>query len=198
MKRLYPRDNPVLDCYYSQLRKLVYNVGMNWRPSKLTREQMEERRLKGGKMLRTTKLTQEEIAKRLGVSRMSVSKWKGKLESEGIKGLKAQKSSGRPAKLSDEQQQELVTLLSQGALAAGYVTNRWTLKRIKQVIKRNYQVDYHPTSLSRLLKQLGWTPQIPLDRAAERDETLIAAWLKQDWPRIKKIASAQTGHRIYG
>lgn len=169
-----------------------------WRPSKLTRGQMEERRKKGGKLLRAGKLSQKEIARRLGVSRVSVSKWKRQLEAEGQQGLRARVSSGRPAKLSREQQQGLVKVLSQGARAAGYTTERWTLKRVHQVIKREYRVKYHPKYLNRLLRQLGWTPQLPLDQASERDEALIAAWLNRDWPRIKKIASLRAGHRIYG
>jgi transposase len=159
---------------------------------------MEERRMKGGKMLRANKLTQYEIAERLGVSRISVSKWKRQLQAEGSKGLKARKSSGRPVKLSGQQQQDLLKVLSRGARDAGYPTERWTLKRVQQVIKREYQVSYHPKYLSRLLKQLGWTPQLPLDRALERDEILIAAWLKRDWPRIKKITSLRSGHHIHG
>jgi putative transposase len=75
----------------------------NWQPSKLTRWQMEERRKKGGKMLRAGKLSQTEIAQQLGVSRISVSKWKQHLEAEGLKGLNARRSSGRPAKLSSDQ-----------------------------------------------------------------------------------------------
>ena len=30
--------------------------------------------------------------------------------------------------------------------------------------------------------------------AKERDEDLIAAWLRQDWPRIKKSAAARRNH----
>jgi putative transposase len=171
---------------------------MTWQPSNLTRWQLEERRMKGVKLLQAGKLTQKEIAKRLGVSRVSVSNWKRQLEAEGRKGLKARKSRGRPAKLSSEQQQDLVNLLSKGAIKAGYPTERWTLKRIQQVIRKEYRVTYHPKYLNRLLRHLGWTPQVPLDQAAERDEVLIRAWLKQDWPRIKKIVSSQAGHRVYG
>jgi transposase len=171
---------------------------MNWRPKQLTRWQMEERRMKGVTLLQAGRLSQKEIAKRLSVSRVSVNKWKQHLEAEGRKGLKARTSSGRPAKLSRKQQQDLLCVLSQGAAVVGYPTERWTLKRIQQVIQKNYQVKYHPKYLNRLLRQLGWTPQVPLDRASERDEALIRAWLKQDWPRIKKIASAQSGHYFHG
>ena len=47
-------------------------------------------------------------------------------------------------------------------------------------------MEYHPKYLGRLLKGLGWTQQIPLDQAVEPDEALLRAWLKGDWPRIKK------------
>jgi hypothetical protein len=37
---------------------------MIWTPSKLTREQMEERRLEGGRLLKEGKLSKAEIARR--------------------------------------------------------------------------------------------------------------------------------------
>jgi DNA-binding CsgD family transcriptional regulator len=43
-----------------------------WQPSKLTPEQIEERRMEGGRLLREGNLSQAEIARRLGVSRSLV------------------------------------------------------------------------------------------------------------------------------
>jgi len=43
-----------------------------WRPTHLTSEQMEERRLAGATLLRQGRLSQAEIARKLGVSRASV------------------------------------------------------------------------------------------------------------------------------
>ena len=45
---------------------------MKWKPSYFTREQMEERRREGGRLLREGKLSKVEIARQLGVSRASV------------------------------------------------------------------------------------------------------------------------------
>lgn len=64
--------------------------------------------MQGVKLLRAGRLTQKEIAERLGVSRGSVSNGKRQLEAEGRKGLKARRSSGRPAKLSRKQQQDIL------------------------------------------------------------------------------------------
>jgi putative transposase len=71
-------------------------------------------------------------------------------------------------------------------VAAGFETERWTVPRIATVIQRTFGVRYHPRSLGPALRARGWSRQVPLARARERDEALIAAWLTQDWPRIKR------------
>ncbi len=169
---------------------------MTWQPSRLTREQMEERRLAGVRLLRTNRFTQADIAKQLGVSRAAVSQWAQQLAAGGIRQLRQHKASGRPAKLTRKQQKHLLRLLKKGAQKAGFETNRWTLARIQTVIAREFGVTYHEKYLNRLLRKLDWTPQVPLPRAQERDEAAIAAWLQQDWPRIKKSAATRRRDRL--
>ncbi len=174
---------------YSFSLKLLYNYGMTWHPTKLTRTQLEERRLVGGRLLKQGQLSQVQIARRLGVSRAAVSQWTRQMANGGLPQLHQRISTGRPAQLTSTQQQKLIRELKRGALAAGFTTDRWTLQRIQQLIKRKFKVKYHHHYLSRLLRNLGWTPQYPLPRAKERDDELVEAWLNQDWPRIKKGAS---------
>jgi transposase len=170
---------------------------MGWQPKKLTREQMEERRKQGGKLLRTGQLTQAEIARELGVSRMAVSQWAQQIESQGLRGLTRRRARGRPAKLDKGQQKALKQIIRRGAGAAGLPTERWTLKRIRRVIDEEFGVKYHISSVARLMHELGLTPQQPQARAAERDEALIRAWLSKDWHRIKKSAAARANHRVF-
>jgi len=92
--------------------------------------------------------------------------------------------------------QALIEKLEAGALAAGFPTEQWTQARVKQVIEREFGVSYHRDYISRLLNDLGWSVQKPDPRAIERDEELIRAWLKQDWPRIKKSAAARRRDRV--
>jgi transposase len=80
----------------------------------------------------------------------------------------------------------LLGILARGAMRAGFDTERWTMPRVRIVIQRRWGVTYHTDYLSVRLRDLGWTPQVPADQAAERDEELIRAWLDRDWPRIKK------------
>lgn len=169
---------------------------MTWQPTKLTRIQLEERRLAGGRLLKQGKLSQARIARRLGVSRAAVSQWAQQMDTGGLPQLYQRISAGRPARLTLAQQQELVRQLKRGALAAGFSTDRWTLRRVRHLIRREFKVTYQANYLSRLLRKLGWTPQYPLPRAKERDDELVEAWLRQDWPRIKKGASNWCRNRV--
>lgn len=170
---------------------------MLWKPTHLTREQMEDRRLTGGRMLRQRKWSQSEIARQLGVARMTVSDWVEQLDSGGLRQLHRRKPTGRPCKLTKLQQKALLRLLKRGAQEAGFRSERWTLQRIQVVIEQEFQVRYHPNYVARLLHKRGWSLQVPLPRAKERDEKLIRAWLVHDWPRIKKGTAARRNYRVF-
>lgn len=162
---------------------------MTWTPTHLTRAQLEERRLVGARLLQEGRLSQAAIARQLGVSRTAVSKWANRLRTDGLVGLHRRTPSGRPSKLSPRQKHQLRQRLQQGALQAGFATDRWTLKRVQQLIGRDFTITYHPNYLARLLHQLGFSVQHPVDRALERDDARVERWLKCDWPRIKKSPS---------
>lgn len=76
------------------------------------------------------------------------------------------------------------------ARAAGFESERWTLKRIAAVITREFGVRYHPRYLERPLKAHGFSVQRPASRAKERDELVIAVWPKREWVALKKRRGA--------
>ncbi len=96
--------------------------------------------------------------------------------------------AGRPPRLTAARWRVLARVLTRGARAAGFDTERWTLRRIAVVVKRALGVRYHVRSLGRVLRAHGWSPQRPPTQARERDTALVEAWLTRDWPRIKKGA----------
>lgn len=127
-----------------------------------------------------------QVARTVGTSRASVTRWQQAYQSGGKKALAAKPAPGRPVKLKVAQRQRLTRLLLQGAQQHGYSTDLWTLSRVAQVIARKFGVQYHPRYVWHLLRALGWSCQKPERRARERDEARIAAWRKTEWPRIKK------------
>lgn len=158
---------------------------MAWRPRRLSAEQMEERRRAAVQMLRRGR-SQAEVAREMGVSAAAVSLWNRGVRQRGLRGLKARPRSGRPSRLSPQQWREVRHILRRGAQRAGYGTERWTLRRVAQLIERHFGVHYHPNYLAVPLRQMGLTPQQPPTQAKERQDRLVEAWLKHDWPRIKR------------
>ncbi len=70
--------------------------------------------------------------------------------------------------------------------AYGFRGNVWTCARVAGVIWAEFGVAYHKAHVSRLLKALHWTPQMPVARAAQRHEAVIEQWRIQVWPELKK------------
>ncbi len=159
---------------------------------------MEERRRKGGDLLQAGKQSQAEIARRLGVSRATVSDWAKQVSAGGLRVLRRRSARGRPPRLNSTQKKRLGQILRRGAQAAGFPTERWTMGRVQQIIRREFHVVYHVHYMNRLLERLDWSLQQPLPSAQEQEEELIRAWIKRDWPRIKKSAAARRKYRVFG
>ena len=166
-----------------------------WRPARLTPEQMEERRLAAAAaLLRQGRLSQAAIARRLGVSGASVCRRAATLAQEGRRGLRARPRTGRPGRLDAAAWARLGRLLARGAVAAGFETEQWTLRRIAALVRREFGVAYHSRYLERPLKALGFPVQRPATRARERDGRAIAAWPRRDWAAIKKAGPPRGAH----
>ena len=130
--------------------------------------------------------TQAAVAKVLGTSEASVSRWKQAFDEGGHQALAAKPHPGKPSRLTIRQRKRLAKLLARGARRHGYSTDLWTLARIAEVIAVNFGVDYHPGHVWYLLRSMGWSCQKPERRARERDEQTVAQWRKNDWAHIKK------------
>lgn len=170
---------------------------MGWQPKQLTREQLEERRLEGGRLLLDSDWSQAQIAAHLGVSKAAVCKWKQQLDGHNNDraSLVSRRAPGSTGKLSEKQWQQLLKLLSHGAIkTAGFQTDNWTLSRIQQLILRRFDLRLSTVQIRHHLHRHGWSPQKPQPQASQRDDELVEAWLRQDWPRIKKSLAHQRSH----
>jgi transposase len=129
---------------------------------------------------------QRAIADALGVTKGAVSQWMSAVETGGVEALRARPRTGRPCELTEAQRQRLPEFLAYGAEAYGFRGGVWTCARVGKVIEQEFGIRYHKAHVSRLLKQLDWTPQKPVERAAQRNEALIESWRSEVWPELKK------------
>jgi len=173
---------------------VVAMSGGEWRPTRWPPDQLEDRRLAAATLMRQGPMTQAAIARHLGVSRASVCRWAAAMRERGRRGRRARPRTGRPPRLDARAWARLDRLLAGGAAAAGFGTERWPLKRIAALIRREFGVPHHPRHLERPLQAHGFTVQRPATRARERDETAIAAWPRREWVALKKKGPPRRAH----
>jgi transposase len=150
-----------------------------------TAQSLERRRLQAVLLLKAG-TPYRDVARMVGASLSSVVRWQQSFRRQGKRGLRVKPSPGRPSLLSDRQKQKLTRLLLDGPLEAGYTTNLWTLRRIRDVIRREFSVRYTIPNVWRLMREMGWSCQKPSPRDRERNEKAIRYWKQHVWPRIKK------------
>lgn len=171
---------------------------MAWHPTTLSREQQEERRLEGARLLREGVMSAAQIARHLGVSQVSVCRWKQRLAESNSRpsALKSTKAKGAAPRLSTAQWKQIKKMILAGAQAAGFSTERWTLARVQEAIEQRYKVRYTLAWLSIRLRQLGLSVQRPQAKARKREDQLAEAWLRQDWEAIKKSVTTWRRHHV--
>ena len=155
-------------------------------------DEAAKRRVRAGRLLMQGK-PPAEVAAAVGAPRQTVYRWLDVLSAEGLDGLRIMSKGGRPAQLDAEQHEELRRILLAGPQAAGFGTELWTIKRVRETIKRHFGVQYSEVHVWRLLGRLGFSSQKPEKRAKERDVQAIARWKKRTWPALKKSAARKAG-----
>lgn len=132
-----------------------------------------------------------DIAEALGVREETVSRWLACVRQGGPEALLARSSPGRTPKLSDDQKRLIPEFLWHGPEAYGFQGEVWTCARIADVIEEEFGVRYHKGHVGRLLKELRWTPQVPIRRAIQRDEEAIVHWRNDVWPELLQQAKQE-------
>jgi transposase len=125
------------------------------------------------------------IAAALGVSRGAVSQWLKIARERGQEGLRTQPRGHTARKLSAAQRAALPALLARGAEAYGFLGAVWTTARVAAVLRREFGVRHHPAHVSRILKELRWTPQTPVTRSIKRDEAAVTAFRAEREPALR-------------
>ncbi|HEU5353766.1 MAG TPA: winged helix-turn-helix domain-containing protein [Actinocrinis sp.] len=127
-----------------------------------------------------------QVALRLRVSRNSAYRWRRAWVAGGTGALASKGPSGSPCRLSARQLERLSAALEAGPAVYGWDQDqRWTGARVATLIGRLFHVRYTVRGATYLLHRLGFSAQVPLHRAAERDEQAVTTWKESTWSEIK-------------
>jgi transposase len=105
---------------------------------------------------------------------------------------------GRPRRLNDRQLEELEELLKKGATAHGWQNNLWTTKRIREVIKKNFGIEFCRSHVWHILNDyMNWSAIRPAKQVAKRDDAEIARWKEEEFPRIVRQARERNAYLVF-
>jgi transposase len=132
-----------------------------------------------------------QVAAALEISTKSAYAWRRAWTAGGDQALLSKGAPGPDPVLSEPLVQKLIAKLNDGPAAAGWDEDqRWTLARIRTLIGRMFHLTVSIATVSQILHRAGFTPQQPIQRAAERDEAAIEHWRRHQWPAVKDIPAA--------
>jgi transposase len=127
-----------------------------------------------------------QVARSLRVSTKSVYQWRRAWRTGGQEALASKGPGGSPCRLGERQLEQLRAALEAGPAAHGWAEDqRWTLARAASLATRLFGVCYTLRGMSFLLHRIGYSPQVPVHRAVERDEAAIAEWRAVTWARAR-------------
>ena len=165
---------------------------------KLDHQTLEALRMRAVKQVQAGE-SPEVVAGALGINRTTIYDWLAQYRSGGWHRLKAKPVPGRPSKLSGAALRWIFTTVTRkNPLQMNFEFALWTREMIAAIIYRRFKIRYSLVSIGRLLAQLGITCQKPLHRALQRNATLVAQWLKKEYPRIKRMAVKQRAEIQFG
>ena len=145
--------------------------------------------------LREEGVSNNDIAKNLGVNKETTSKWYSAYKRDGSKAIKVKKS-GRPKNvgktLSDEQESKIIRLLiDKNPQQLQFKFALWTREAVQTLIKYEFDVEMPISTVGYYLAKWQFTSKKPIKRAYERKDSATKAWLEETYPQIKKEAKKE-------
>jgi transposase len=74
----------------------------------------------------------------------------------------------------------------------------WTREAVQHLIVEKFGIELSRWQVGRYLKLWGYTPQKPISKAFEQKPEKVQAWLKQEFPAIKKKAKKENAVIYFG
>jgi transposase len=132
---------------------------------------------------------QSEVSRMLKISANSVSNYIRSYRQRGLESL-TYKARGAPvsatSKISvsiENNLKETIEHHTPDTLDLPCVL--WTRKAVQEYLKLTYKIEYSKSTIGRLLRKWGFSPQKPIKRAFEQDPIKVRYWLEQEYPKIK-------------
>ena len=105
--------------------------------------------------------TLEDIASSLQKPKTTIHDWLKRLEDNGIEKIYDDKQSGRPARLTQQQLNELEKVLDDSPQKQELPFVLWTTKLVQYIIIKLFNIKYELWNVGKIIKKLNYSLQIP-------------------------------------
>ena len=158
---------------------------------KLTHEQCEYIRIQAVKAVRIKKQSPEDVIKTFGLHRANIYKWLKKFARGGFAALHSSKAKGPTPQLKIWQKNKLAGYLLKNPTQLKFEYALWTVPMVVELIAMKFDVLYSTVQVGRILKEIGFSRQKPLERAYQQDPEKVSLWLNKSYLAIKQEAKKE-------
>lgn len=139
----------------------------------------------------------EDVADLYDVGRSTVYNWWKEYQEKGPAALTVKKAPGRTPLLTEKQREQIRKwIVGKDPRQLQFDFALWTRQMIRDLIQREFGVNYTPQAVGNILHGMGLSPQRPLVRAYEQNPELVRRWKEEEYPAIVKAAKA-AGGRVF-
>ena len=138
------------------------------------------------------KHTRWQIAEICEVGLTTVFLWQRIYGEDGLGGLKG-RYKPRSCALGDEELEQFKLALDGGPEAAGFDTGIWTAALAATLIKQLFGVEYTVSGVTKVLRRLRYSVQVPKVQLARASEEAQRVWKEETFPAIVKRAEEVDG-----
>ena len=123
-------------------------------------------------------LSRADAARVGGMDRQTLRDWVIRFNTDGPEGLQDQWNGGRPARLNEVEQAELAEIILNGPDPEADGISAYTLEDLAAISKERWAKPFHPASMSRVVRRLGFSRQKARPSHPKSDENAAEAFKK--------------------
>lgn len=133
----------------------------------------------------------DDVAELYDVGRSTVYNWRKEYLEKGPAAFIVKSAPGRTPKLTDDQFEQVRKLVvGKNPRQLQFEFAMWTRQMVRDLIKREFDVDYTLQAVGKILHRMGLSPQKPLVRAYQQNPELVHKWKTEEYPEIRRKAKA--------
>lgn len=134
-------------------------------------------------------MDRKAAAEAAGMDRQALRDWILRYNAHGLEGLRDRWSKGRPERLEPEEQAELAAIILRGPDPETEGLSAYTLEDLARISQERFGKPFHPASMSRVVRRLGFSRQKARASHPKKDPAEAEAF--------KKSPGATEKHSVY-